>query len=245
MKEKEELLSEREAEIVGYRERLSYLLENKGEIKELRTLLANLREEGEDEEYDNNDEEEKEEEEEGKEYDEKEEKGVDETKEDDNSHVEDEKKKEDTQNERVNKSSTVPSNSINSIETEKIRAASMSLQLPERGMDVGVNVGTNTSLTGSTDISGVDGAMESSSGSALQGLSPMIISALLTPPRTKVPVPMDSRVMSAQERESRTRGEERGGGGSDGSLYTKGVQVNSRPSSKETAVTGWHTRELL
>lgn len=243
MKEKEELLSEREAEIVGYRERLSYLLENKGEIKELRTLLANLREE-DDEEYE-------EEKEEGKECDEKEEKGDDETKEDYDNHVEDEKK-EDTQNEKESKSSAVPSYSMNSTETEKTRAASMSLQLPEREMDVGVSVGTNTSLTGSTDMSGVEGAMESSSGSALQGLSPMIISALLTPPRTKVPVPMDSRVMSAQERENRTRGGgegrgggQGGGGGSDGTLYTQGVQVNSRPSSKETAVTGWHTRELL
>ena len=209
MKEKEELLSEREAEIVGYRERLSYLLEDKGEIKELRTLLANLREEGEDEEY-----EEEEEEEEGKEYDEKEEKGHDETKEDDKNHVEDQKKKKDNQNEKESKSSSVPSHSTHSIEIEKTRTASMSLQLPERGVDVGVSVGTNTSLTGSTDMSGVEGAMESSSGSALQGLSPMIISALLTPPRTKVPVPMDSRVTSAEERESRIRGggEGRGGG---------------------------------
>lgn len=236
LKEKEELLSEREAEIVGYRERLSYLLEDKGDIKELRTLLANLREEGEDDEY------EEEEEEEGKEYDEKEEKGHDETKEDNSNYVEDEKKKEDNQNEKESKSSSVPSHSTHSIEIEKTRTASMSLQLPERGVDVGVSVGTNTSLTGSTEMSGVEGAMESSSGSALQGLSPMLISALLTPPRTKVPVPMDSRVTSAEERESRTRG---GGGVSGGTLYTQGVQVNSRPSSKETAVTGWHTRELL
>ena len=241
MKEKEELLSEREAEIVGYRERLSFLLEDKGEIKELRTLLANLREEGEEEEEEEEDEEEEEEEE--KNNDMEEEKG-EETKENDNVHSEEEKNNE-NQNEKTDMNST-------SMKNEKSVAASMSLQLPDRRLDVGISVGTNTSLTNSTDMSGVEGTMESSSSSVLQGLSPLMISALLTPPRMKVPVPTDTRVIRAEDGQTRARGgggrgggEGGGGGARDGTQHTQSVQTNSRPSSKETAVTGWHTRELL
>ena len=237
-----------------YRERLLFLLEDKGEIKELRTLLANLREEGEEEE------EEEEHDNEGQEEDEKEgsnldnddteeENGEEETKEHDSYQFEEKMKEENLSDIEEVKRNKVHVNSSHPLENEKTPTASMSLQLPERGMDIGVSVGTNTSLTDSTDMSGVEGTVESSSSSALQGLSPMIISALLTPPRTKIPLLMDSRVLSDEERESRTRGrgqEGRGGTqGGDSTSYTLGIQVNNRPSSKETAVTGWHTRELL
>ena len=138
----------------------------------------------------------------------------------------------------------------------------MSLQLPDRGTgtDVGVSVGTNTSLTNSTDMDGVGGTMESGSSSALLGLSPLILSALLTPPRMKVPIPVAARAVGGggEDKESGGRGgvgvgEGRGGGEGQGQggvsrgdiQYTQGGQVISRPSSKETAVTGWHTRELL
>ena len=135
-------------------------------------------------------------------------------------------------------------------EKEKPCTASMSLQLPDRGTEteIGVSVGTNTSLTNSTDMDCVGGTVESGSSSALLGLSPMILSALLTPPRTKVLVPVAARAVGGEDREGGGRGGEgQGQGGvSRGDIqYTQSGPMISRPSSKETAVTGWHTRELL
>lgn len=250
MKEKEDLLSEREAEIVGYRERLNFLLENKGEIKELRSLLANLRDEEEEEEG----EEDEDEAEEGNDDDngegEKEDKGEEETKEehDDDNLEEENRKKNQNESEKSVK--------------EKTDTASMSLQLPDRGTEteIGVSVGTNTSLTNSTDMDCVGSTVESGSSSALLGLSPLLLSALLTPPRTKVLVPVAARAVGGEDRECGGRGGEgtgvgegRGGGQGQGQggvsrgdiQYTQSGQAIIRPSSKETAVTGWHTRELL